>query len=325
MKKVAVVGLGSIAGRHRRNLREMFPDAEILAAPSRAGGSSGDVEDCDRLLPDVGQLIGEAVGLAVVASPASMHAEHASAFIAAGVPVMVEKPLTADLESAIRLEKAAGGSSTPVAVGYCLRYLASARCVSEFVASERPGDVQRVSVTAGQYLPDWRPGKDYRRSVSAQSKLGGGVLLELSHEIDDCHWLFGPLTVEHATLRNSGTLDIDVEDTADITASTSTGAVVDIHLDFLQRQATRRCTIVSDRGRLDWNLVSGAVTWQTSGETEILHKDDGPDRNEMYVAMLRDFVAKIGGYDNQCVSVAESLAVIRFIDGVRASAARQPG
>ncbi len=55
------------------------------------------------------------------------------------------------------------------------------------------GQTLYTSVECGSYLPDWRPGNNYKKSVSAKKDLGGGVLLELSHELDYIRWIFGEI------------------------------------------------------------------------------------------------------------------------------------
>ena len=66
-------------------------------------------------------------------------------------------------------------------------------------------------------MPSWRPNSDYTKSVSAIKKLGGGVLLELSHDIDYLVWLFGNVKWVNSTIHRQGNLKIDTEDTAHVT------------------------------------------------------------------------------------------------------------
>ena len=46
-------------------------------------------------------------------------------------------------------------------------------------------------VICSSYLPDWRPGVDYRTVYSAHKALGGGVTIDLIHEWDYLVDLFG--------------------------------------------------------------------------------------------------------------------------------------
>ena len=79
--------------------------------------------------------------------------------------------------------------------------------------------IRRLRCEIGQYLPLWRPGSDYRLGVSANRALGGGVLLELSHELDYLRWIFGDVDWVQASLERQSALEIDVEDTAHLLLS----------------------------------------------------------------------------------------------------------
>ena len=101
-------------------------------------------------------------------------------------------------------------------VGYVLRFLPALHAIRQHLTDGLLGQVHTARVEVGQYLPDWRPGSDYRQGVSGQDKLGGGALLELSHEIDYATWLFGwPQSLQCSRARLSP-LEIDVEDSAHV-------------------------------------------------------------------------------------------------------------
>ena len=102
-------------------------------------------------------------------------------------------------------------TTSKIGVAYNLRYLPSAKKVKHIISERVLGRLTNVHIECGQYLPDWRPGTDYRLGVSAQKKLGGGALLELSHELDYLLWIFGSIRSVVAKLETTGTLDIDVD------------------------------------------------------------------------------------------------------------------
>ena len=97
------------------------------------------------------------------------------------------------------------------------------------------GEIISLEAHVGSYLPDWRPQKDYKESVSARAELGGGVLLELSHELDYIRWFFGGIDSVIAVLKNSNILGLDVEDGADLILKSSKGLHISLHLDFNSR------------------------------------------------------------------------------------------
>ena len=112
---------------------------------------------------------------------------------------------------------------------------------NEMINSKKIGKILHVQVDCGSYLPEWRKGQDYRKSVSAKTKLGGGVLLELSHELEYIRWFFGDMKSVYANIQNSETLDIDVEDSVDMIFESDKGFSVSVHLDYnsISRQSEK--------------------------------------------------------------------------------------
>lgn len=320
IKKVAVVGLGNIATRHRRNLKTLFPTAELLVMSASGRTPSEVVSDCDGIVTSVEALVSASVDLVIVASPAPLHAKHAIPFIEAGIPTLIEKPVTTSVEDAADLQQAIELHRTPIAIGYCLRYLPSALKLKSLLEECKVGTLYNAYIEIGQYLPDWRPSKDYRNSVSANKALGGGALLELSHELDYAQWLLGPLNIQHAILRSSEVLALDVEDIADITALTTSGAVATIHLDFLQRKAHRQCSFVGSEGRIDWDLIQNQLTLTTATDVSVLYSEPEWDKNQMYIAMIEDFVQMIEHNKHSCTELAEATATVYLIEQIKRQA-----
>ena len=317
MKKVAVIGLGNIATRHRHNLKLLFPKVELLVMSASGRIPKEDINECDGIATSIDELIKAQVELVIVASPAPFHAQHSIPFIDAGIPVLIEKPVTTSVEDAKAINKAIELHQTPVSIGYCLRYLPSAQKLKTLLEQGIIGTLYNAHIDTGQYLPDWRPNKNYRDSVSSQKKLGGGALFELSHELDYAQWLLGPLQIKHAILRASEELALDVEDTVDIVALTELGAVTTIHLDFLQRTAHRKCSFVGGKGRIDWDLIQNKLTLSTSSETSVLFSEPKWDKNQMYLAMIEDFVQMIEKKKHTCIKFNEAMRTVSLIDEIK--------
>lgn len=285
---------------------------------SASGRSITDiVPHSDRVVLDINAFVNEGVDFVIVASPATSHAEHAIPLIQAGIPVLIEKPVTADLDSLRALHEILEVNETPVAVGYCFRHHASSLRVKKALEQRRIGNVINIFIEVGQYLPDWRPNKDFRESVSANLNLGGGALLELSHELDYLQWFFGPCKLEHAVIRSSDCLSLEVEDIADVFLRTQHGAVVVVHLDFIQRKPRRFCSILGDEGRLDWDLLANEITLHDSTGSSRLFSDAKSDHNEMYLNMLTDFALLIRGETNGCVLFSEAKTTIELIEAIK--------
>jgi len=317
LNKVAVIGLGNIASRHRSNLKHIFPNSKVLAMSASGRLPTEQLNDCDQLVNSTNELIAAKVELVIVASPAPYHSGHAIPLIEAGIPTLIEKPVTTTIEDSVAIQKAIDKYKTPVAIGYCLRYLPSALKLKVVLENNRIGVLYNAYIETGQYLPDWRPNKNYLECVSANKSLGGGALFELSHELDYVNWLIGPMRIEHSVLRSSQELGLEVEDIVDITALTDRGVVTTIHLDFLQRKARRYCSFVGSKGRIDWDLIQNKLVLITKDQTKVLYHQPEWDKNRMYLSMIEDFILMIRGEQNTCMNLDDAKSTVGLIHEIR--------
>jgi predicted dehydrogenase len=144
-------------------------------------------------------------------------------------------------------------------------------------------------------LTTWREGADYRAGVTAQSALGGGAVLELSHEIDYAMWLLGDVNDVVARTAQVSDLEMDCEDVAELSLTFSSGAVGAIHLDTIDWKPTRYCRVVGERGTAEWDMHEGTVLLtRAGGDTEVRFSERS-DPNEMYVAELAAFLSAARG------------------------------
>ncbi|MDD0838918.1 Gfo/Idh/MocA family oxidoreductase [Curvibacter sp. HBC61] len=318
--KALVVGSGSIARRHLANFRRLLPEAEIgcVSSSGRRLAESETVatiqftsmEDAAAWAPD----------LAVVASPAPFHLEHACFLLDASIPVLIEKPLSDSLDRVRTAAPLLARHRDRIEVAYNLRYLSSALQMKALIETERVGRILGLRVEVGQYLPDWRPQADYREQVSARRALGGGVLLELSHELDYLNWLFGRFEKVFCIATNSGQLEIDVEDRADLLLARE-DLTAQVHLDFLQRRASRSCKVIGSSGSLHWDLVANCISMDSPSGTEVLFSDSAADRNDMYVEQLRGFIEVAKGRALPRITLEDGMAVLCMVEAMRQSAA----
>lgn len=319
ISRCLVVGSGSIARRHIANLRQLLPQAEVACV-----SASGRVLAPDETLATVcfgsfDEAVGWQPELAVIASPAPLHLDHAVALLETGIAVLIEKPLSDSLPRHDELATRLAPWRDRIEVAYNLRFLSSCRRMRSLIEEQIVGRIHSVHIDLGQYLPDWRPGSDYRRNVSAKRSLGGGVLLELSHEFDYLTHLFGRFDSVFCVTGQSGLLDIDVEDRADLLITRADGLIAQVHMDFLQRKASRRCKVIGEHGNLLWDLIDNSLTLETGLGQEVLFSEPEVDRNEMYLELLRGFIDFAQGRAAQRITYEDGLFVLRMVDAMRLS------
>lgn len=324
MDRILVVGAGSSGQRHLRLARLLNPDAEIKVL--RHANCAGAPKPADGCLTGMEAALAFAPQIAVIANPATRHIEVARPLAEIGCHLLVEKPLAGGTESVGDFLDVCRKAGSIVVIGYNLRFLPSLQHFRSLLAQKCVGRVLSVRAEAGQYLPSWRANIDYRTSVSARRDLGGGVLLELSHEVDYLRWLFGDVSWIQATLRRQSALELDVEDTAHLilgfgSATDHHEVVASLNIDFIRHDPVRQCTVIGDSGSLRWSAFTGTVelyrssaeSWETLFYDE--HQADGS-----YIAEWKHFLACVRGEAMPLVSGEEGLAVLRILDAARRSA-----
>ena len=316
VSRLAIIGLGSIGKRHLRLISEMRPDIEVVVVRSGNGPYSNEEKLASKTLSSVSEAIEFGVEAAIISSPATFHLQQSLEFAKQGVHLFIEKPLSHSLEGVEELLKAEKDNNIVAMVGYVLRYDIGARQFKEWLTDKRIGRILHARIECGSYLPDWRPDQDYRKTVSALSELGGGVLLELSHEIDYLHWFFGkPIDIQ-AQIINSKVLDINVEDQADLLITSEQGYPISMQIDFNRRHVKRECTIITTEGELTWNAVKKKVVWKPINAEE-LEFDYNSKRDDIYKKQLKKFIECIENGAKPHVSIKDGIRTLKLIDAAR--------
>ncbi|HYB44598.1 MAG TPA: Gfo/Idh/MocA family oxidoreductase, partial [Candidatus Methylomirabilis sp.] len=172
-----VIGAGSVGQRHCRNLASLGQEVLVWDVdPARLR----EIGMVDRVRPIATFEEGLAAGLdgALVCTPPASHLALGRRALSAGAHLFVEKPIShtrEDVEAMLQLAKQSGRR---VMVGYNLRFLDSLCRVKELLGEKRIGKPLSVRAEFGAYLPDWRPGRDYRDNYAVRAAQGGGILLD---------------------------------------------------------------------------------------------------------------------------------------------------
>ena len=284
--RILCISLGSIGKRHLRNARALLPSATI-AIWQQYNPAGALPEGADEVAASLDEALAFRPDAVLVSSPASEHVANAQHFAERRIPLFLEKPLAATNEGLDSFAALCAASSGFTMVGYVLRFLPALHALRQHIRDGVIGKVHTARIEVGQYLPDWRPGSDYRQSVSGQRKLGGGALLELSHEIDYATWLFGWPQSLQCSCEHLSALEIDVEDSAHVLMEYP-GKRISLQLDFLQRVANMAVQVVGSEGTIMADLIKEELRLispaQPAGTP--LAAPKLPDGNDIYLRQL---------------------------------------
>lgn len=328
-KNVLIVGGGSIGKKHYLVAKKNDEIGEVKIVGQREFDVNIDLIKGNEFKAVVVRMVGFIPDIAIVAGPATSHIRTASALITIGIHILIEKPLANSVNDLQDFYKLVESGDVCVTIGYNLRFMQSLQFFKETTESGIAGRIRSVRAEVGQYLPDWRPNTDYRKSVSASAALGGGVLLELSHEIDYLQWIFGRVKTVSAWSFHCSDLDIDVEDTAHILLffqerKENLELIASLTLDFIRKDASRSCTAIGDLSTLRWDGITDTVSLfdSKSKQWRILYQGSRTSI-ESYEHAFEHFLDLINQKTTLCVTPCEGIATLNVIEAIRISSQHQ--
>jgi predicted dehydrogenase len=321
-RKFLVIGCGSIGKRHIKNLGELGV-AEITAFDVRADRrgdvtSNLGVETVDTLeaawerRPDV----------AVVTAPTSFHVPVALEAALRHCHLFIEKPLSNCWTGVGRLLAVIKQSDLITLVGCNMRFHPGLVMIKNLLDQHAVGRIIAARVEVGQYLPDWHPSEDYRQSYSARRDLGGGVILDAIHEIDYVRWLLGEVAGATCVAGKLSRLEIDTEDTAAILLRFESGALGEVHLDYVQRAYSRSCQIIGEEGTIHWDYTAGHVRWYSahSKEWKVFVDPPGWQPNQMYLDEMKHYLRCLAREEKPALDAFEAARVLQIALAAKESA-----
>lgn len=292
VSKVVVIGCGSIGQRHIKNLHSLGI-TEITALRTLKGHFKALPTDLEvKEVARWDNLLAEKPDIAIVSNPSNLHLETVNRLIPHVKGVFIEKPLSDTLEGVQSLLNRINQHGIISFAGFNLQFHKAILAVQEILNSEKMGRLLVFQCQVGHWLPDWHSYEDYRKSYAARRDLGGGVSLTLIHEIHLAQELLGPVEKVQAIYSKYNQLQLDVDVIADLMLRHTSGAISQIHLDYVQRPL-QRCGVIScENGWIRYDLVSNQVMAQSSNETKPKVVWDGSayDPNQQYIDEMATFI-----------------------------------
>lgn len=255
------VGLGSIGNRHSINLRNICQERKtplhITALRSHLGSLKDDkFEQIDEMITSLGS---EKYDIAFITNPTILHLETFEKIKNSAEFFFVEKPIFGDTR---KTPQEIGMSDKNTYIAAPMRFCQTYVKLKELLQKKK---VFSSRILCSSYLPDWRPKQDYRKTYSAQKELGGGVSIDLIHEIDYMVDLFGFAQCYHTLNGQYSNLEIDSNDLS-ITIAKYENMLCEVHLDYFGRTYRRTCecfcddgTIIADFGESIITLTNGSI------------------------------------------------------------------
>lgn len=299
--RILVIGYGSIGRRHAQLFAQIGARVTVVSRRAESLAADG-IAFC----PTLSAIADTRFDYAIIASETSAHLRDLVALRASewakDLPILVEKPL---LDSRAQLAVLAGvAGQDRIYLGFNLRFLPVVQEARRQFAPDQP--LIRAEFHSHSYLPHWRPDQDYRETSSARRSAGGGVLRDLSHELDLLYWFVGVPTDLEAFGGHLSGLELDVEDNVVIVGASDRCRLLSVSLSYTQHFETRSLKLTSADTTVIADLMTGELTVATSDGA---HKSQHPCRDlddtyrDMHAAILQGGDVRPTNFEGGCANV----------------------
>ncbi|MBV8949734.1 MAG: Gfo/Idh/MocA family oxidoreductase [Actinobacteria bacterium] len=325
---VGLVGCGMIGQIHADGLAKLAAEGRmrpVAAADPSPEARDGVNRNCgfERLGPDPAAVIDDAdVDVVFVTAPTAAHRELVLHSVAAGKPLLCEKPLAPTFDVVGELCDAVAASGVAAQVGFHSRFHPILRTVRDLLNSGELGSPMGYTLRDDQYWPTGGVVDGHSSWRSERAQAGGGALIEHSiHAADIVSWLFGPAVDVYAAMRN--VFGYDVEDAAALTITHASGVVGNLVTIFngVRGREERRIEIFFERGAVEvtTNFVVGA------GEDSMRVQIADEPARQVDLTSTRDACFDGFGIDRRDFLFYQYVSDRMFLDAVRAGSTATPG
>ncbi|MFA6357070.1 MAG: Gfo/Idh/MocA family oxidoreductase [Candidatus Omnitrophota bacterium] len=310
--KILLVGCGSIGRRHLENLNQLSEVSQIFVYSK--------VKHCLDCLEDkhkvsmVKSLNAIQPDVAIIANETNRHINTAVILAKKGIHLFVEKPLAHNLSGKLELlKKIIKLKKIKLGVGYNLRFLGAFEFIKTKLSQGAIGKIYFAKIEVGQYLPFWRSKCDYSISYSASKKRGGGVALDLSHEIDYMRFLFGDPNSCKVAKAKVSSLKIDSEDVFE-GIYVYDNFICNVHMDYLQKNKKRVIRIEGEKGELICDLINKKIVIDVLGKKTIVSDKKLFDLDKTYKDEIFSFIKSVKFNRKPAVTFEDGVKVLKLIE-----------
>ena len=300
--KVLVIGLGSIARKHIEAIQQININTEILAFRSNAESKSNILGVKDIYTLD--DVDFSTLRFILISNPTSEHFSTIQKLAVYQIPMFIEKPLFAKTDTqtqALVDEIEIKEISTYVACN--LRFLESVQKLKELMKDQA---INEVNVYCGSYLPDWRPNVDFRTVYSANKEMGGGVHIDLIHELDYVYWLFGKPSRTHSFFSNSSSLNISAYDYANYLWHYEKFSA-SIILNYYRKDPKRSIEVLTDEGTYTVDLLENVIDFNNKRIFASQKKV-----SDTYHSQMRFFIKNVLGMQEKFNTISEANTILKL-------------
>ena len=287
--EIIVIGTGNIAIRHIKNLQLLKPMNKIfvLKRSNRSLDKFFKKSNINIIsnIEDIHPV--NSKSLAIICSPASLHSKDIKVLSSKGFNIFVEKPFLTQHDRISTALNYASNNKVITSVGYNMRFTERLQYMKKQIIRGNLNDIQNVNIEVLTDFRKWRKNKDYKDTVSFNKSLGGGVINELSHEVDYMIYLFGKPKSVKVSHNKDYKIASDVELNIIADFNYNKNFTIKLHANMLSDKNKRICSIYTKENNFIINHLSNKI--QTIGKNESVLKFND-STNQSYMNEIKDML-----------------------------------
>jgi predicted dehydrogenase len=313
---IAIVGFGSIGKKHFSILRKIKKIDKILVISKSFKKKLDKKTFIYKKNDDLENINIDAV---FICSPASNHLSDINYYLNKNCHIFVEKPIAKSINELKKHYNKLFKFKKNLTIGYPFRFSAAAMNLKKLIKTKQLGKILDIEVACSSFLPNWRNNRHYKEGVSSQKKLGGGVLLELSHELDYILWFFGFPKKIFSFFSKVNVLNIDTEEFVRL-VFVYNKFLINIKLCFNDKNNEERyCKIIAINKNIKWNLNDNSLLFYKNNKIQkkIEYKEDKLLLKKEIIEFMKNF-KKVSIARNK-KNLFNSLMIMKLIEKIHKS------
>lgn len=321
MIKFLIIGFGKAGKRHFDIIQNLNIKKSIAILESSRNKNLLKQYNNIKKVKDLSSIKKYRPDITIVSSPSSFHISDSINLLKLNSSLLIEKPLSNSAKNLVFLKKLVMDTKLYCLVGYNMIFLPSYIQFRKILKSQKYGYVKKVEIKHLTFMPDWRDTK-YENVVSSNSSLGGGVLLELSHEIHYMVKLFKNIKYISSVIKKNDNFNADVESYCNLNFLSNSNInqnpfKINIKMDFFSKKFVRYCKVHTNKGILIWNYNLGDIKFiNNANKKKTIYKQKQPN-DISYINQMNYFLKNYKIKKSKFYDFSNNFLVLKFIDKIK--------
>ena len=315
-----IIGFGNMGQRYAKLLTNLCPNLSIYVLTKNPSHSQSIEFSHINFIAHLDQLHCLIPKFCIICTPSSQHLLDLLSVSKYSIPVLIEKPICSGSQMDFELlrTKLIDYDWNNTVVAYLLRHSIAATQIQNIIREKTLGTLIDAQFYCGSWLPDWRNGSSFLNSISAKPETGGGVLLELSHEIDFAIYVLGQMSLSYGCICSDVVFNLRVEEQSTIILKTKNNRSCIISLNFCSQPSCRQYSIRFSKGQISWDLVNRRSLVTSFDDTPIVSICTETIA-DLFLQQLKSFLSFVYCCDRSpCLcSFSQSMDVVSLINEVK--------